>query len=93
MDTVVDSKAVNDCSKEMRERVFKSMTTLNKYACDVLKKYDVHALTDVTGFGLLVHLNEMLDEKNSAVIYKDSIPYFDECQKKSCLTHKRVVAY
>ena len=46
-----------------------------------LKKYDVHALTDVTGFGLLVHLNEMLDEKNSAVIYKDSIPYFDDCQK------------
>lgn len=72
---------MNDCSKEMQERVFKSMTTLNKYACDVLKKYDVHALTDVTGFGLLVHLNEMLDEKNSAVIYKDSIPYFDDCQK------------
>lgn len=41
----------------------------------------MHALTDVTGFGLLVHLNEMLDEKNSALIYKDSIPYFDDCQK------------
>lgn len=39
------------------------MTTLNKYACDIFKKYSVHALTDVTGFGLLVHLNEMLDEK------------------------------
>ena len=57
------------------------MTTLNKYACDILKKYSVHALTDVTGFGLLVHLNEMLDEKSSAVIYKDSIPYFDDCRK------------
>ena len=33
---------MDDCSKEMQERVFKSMTTLNKYACDVLKKYDVH---------------------------------------------------
>ena len=72
---------MDDCSKSMQERVFKSMTTLNKYACDILKKYDVHALTDVTGFGLLVHLNEMLDEKNSALIYKDSIPYFDDCQK------------
>lgn len=28
---------MDDCSKEMQERVFKSMTTLNKYACDVLK--------------------------------------------------------
>lgn len=72
---------MDDCSKEMQEKVFKSMTTLNKYACDILKKYDVHALTDVTGFGLLVHLNEMLDETNSAIIYKDSIPYFDDCRK------------
>ena len=42
------------------------MTTLNKYAFDVLNKYSLHALTDVTGFGLLVHLDEMLNEKASA---------------------------
>ena len=99
---------MDDCSKEMQERVFKSMTTLNKYACDVLKKYEnwkdtkswptssrqkivfknnlnkqADPLTKegLIGVGLLVHLNEMLDEKNSAVIYKDSIPYFDDCQK------------
>ena len=72
---------MDDCSESMQQRVFKSMTTLNKYVCDVLKKYNVHALTDVTGFGLLVHLNEMLDDKNSAIIYKDSIPYFDDCKR------------
>ncbi len=40
------------------------MTTLNKYAAELLKPYDVQgAPTDVTGFGLMVHLNEMLDHK------------------------------
>ena len=77
----LNALCMGDCSESMQQRVFKSMTTLNKYACDVLKKYDVHALTDVTGFGLLVHLNEMLDDKNSAIIYKDSIPYFDDCKR------------
>ena len=55
------------------------MTTLNKYAFDVLNKYTLHALTDVTGFGLLVHLDEMLDEKASAFLDKESIPYFKDC--------------
>lgn len=35
------------------------MTTLNKYARDVMVKYNVHACTDVTGFGVLGHLLEM----------------------------------
>lgn len=72
---------MEDCSQSMQEEVFTSMTTLNKYAADLLKKYTVHALTDVTGFGLLVHLNEMLDEKKSAILYKSSIPYFTDCKR------------
>ncbi len=35
------------------------MTTLNKAARDVMVQYDVHACTDVTGFGMLGHLYEM----------------------------------
>lgn len=35
------------------------MMTLNKYARDVMVKYNVHACTDVTGFGVLGHLLEM----------------------------------
>lgn len=72
---------MKDCSKNMQDMVFKSMTTLNKYATDLFKKYTIHALTDVTGFGLLVHLNEMLDEKKSAVLYKHQIPYFPDCKR------------
>jgi selenide,water dikinase len=36
------------------------MTTLNKSAKDAMIKYDVHACTDVTGFGLMGHLLEMV---------------------------------
>lgn len=70
---------LNDVRQEILDEVFKSMTTLNKYAFDVLNKYTLHALTDVTGFGLLVHLDEMLDEKASAFLDKESIPYFKDC--------------
>lgn len=70
---------LNDVRQEILDEVFKSMTTLNKYAFDVLNKYTLHALTDVTGFGLLVHLDEMLDEKASAFLDKQSIPYFKDC--------------
>lgn len=35
------------------------MTTLNKAARDVMVQFEVHACTDVTGFGMLGHLYEM----------------------------------
>lgn len=37
-----------------------SMVTLNRAASEVAVKFGVHAMTDVTGFGLLGHLREML---------------------------------
>ncbi|MBI4532436.1 MAG: selenide, water dikinase SelD [Candidatus Melainabacteria bacterium] len=36
-----------------------SLTTLNKDALAIILKYCVHALTDVTGFGLIGHVHEM----------------------------------
>lgn len=35
------------------------MRTLNRAACETLTRFDVHALTDVTGFGLLGHLRNI----------------------------------
>ena len=46
-------------SRESLELAYRMMTTLNKSARDIMVKYDVHACTDVTGFGLLGHLYEM----------------------------------
>ena len=36
-----------------------SMTTLNRAACEAMLDFDVHACTDVTGFGLIGHAREM----------------------------------
>lgn len=41
------------------ELALRMMTTLNKAARDVMVQYEVHACTDVTGFGMLGHLYEM----------------------------------
>ena len=69
-------------TKEDFDMAIKSMTTLNKYAAEILLKYKVNALTDVTGFGLFIHLNEMLDGKSSANLFKDSIPTLNGNVKK-----------
>ena len=60
----------------------KSMTTLNKYAAEILFKYNVSALTDVTGFGLFSHLDEMLDGKASAKLIASQIPTINKNVKK-----------
>ena len=58
---------------DLQEAV-QSMTTLNKSAAQVLKGHTVHACTDVTGFGLLGHLHEMLAGECSAVLSWERIP-------------------
>jgi ribosomal protein S18 acetylase RimI-like enzyme len=46
-------------SEESITAATKSMATLNKAAADAMKNVDIHAATDVTGYGLLGHLLEM----------------------------------
>jgi selenide,water dikinase len=54
------------------------MTTLNKYAAECCRKYDINACTDITGFGLLGHLHEMMDSRLSCRIHTDSLPIIPE---------------
>jgi selenide, water dikinase len=42
------------------EKVTLLMATLNRKAAEIMGKYQVHACTDITGFGLLGHLAEMV---------------------------------
>lgn len=57
------------------DTMVKSMVKLNKYAADVVANYDVHAMTDVTGYGLVGHLLEMLDSSSmDAKIFVDQLP-------------------
>ena len=53
----------------------RSMTTLNEGAARAALKVGVSAATDVTGFGLLGHLSNILDASEvAAEIYFDSLP-------------------
>ena len=51
-------------SEDGLQRMYALMTTLNRSARDVMVKYDVHACTDVTGFGLMGHAFEMMEGSN-----------------------------
>ena len=51
-----------------------SMTTLNKTAAEISRKYTVHAATDVTGFSFLGHLHEMMGGKLSCIIDAKAVP-------------------
>jgi selenide,water dikinase len=46
-------------TKEQEETVTLLMAELNKTACERLKDFSPHAVTDVTGFGLLGHASEI----------------------------------
>src|SRR5213079_939188 len=51
------------------------MTTLNRSAAEVLAQFEVHALTDVTGFGLLGHLRNITSASAvTARVWADAVP-------------------
>lgn len=58
------------------EAAIASMTTLNRAAAQLCRKYPIHACTDVTGFGFLGHLHEMLDGRLSCRVDLAHVPYF-----------------
>ncbi|GGF90063.1 selenide, water dikinase SelD [Paenibacillus aceti] len=60
---------------EETERVTRVMATLNKKAAEIMEPYDVHACTDVTGFGLMGHALEMAKGSNTGIrIKRDQVP-------------------
>ncbi|MBO7742683.1 selenide, water dikinase SelD [Paenibacillus sp. MWE-103] len=62
-------------SAEETARVTQVMATLNKRAAEIMDRYDVHACTDVTGFGLLGHALEMAKGSGAAItIRKRDVP-------------------
>jgi len=59
-----------------------NMTTLNKKASELMLTVDVHACTDVTGFGLLGHACEMIEDTNvGMIIHSDKVPCFPEAKE------------
>lgn len=62
------------------EAIVESMRALNRTACEALLESgaEVHACTDVTGFGLVGHAHEMLEGSDLGLTLRaDSVPLFE----------------
>ncbi len=59
-------------SAEVLEGAIRTMSALNKAASEAMVKVGVNACTDVTGFGLLGHLREMVEASGVAARLKRS---------------------
>jgi selenide,water dikinase len=66
-------------SSEIVETVTHLMAALNRDAAETMQDFPVHACTDITGFGLLGHLAEMVVDSEFGVgIRADMIPIIPE---------------
>jgi len=66
-----------------------AMTTLNKYARDVIFDESINACTDVTGFGLLGHLCEIAKSSGKTIALYSSqvtlLPYTHDMAKRKMI--------
>lgn len=75
MTTGIKRQAV---TPEQEVKVTEVMATLNKKCAELLHPYNPHAVTDVTGFGLLGHGSEMArGSEVSFEFFFDSVPVLD----------------
>lgn len=64
-------------SEQDASEIYRSMTTLNKTASEIIGSVGANACTDVTGFGLIGHLMEMVSNTELGVeIESEKIPFF-----------------
>ncbi|WP_163653789.1 selenide, water dikinase SelD [Listeria sp. PSOL-1] len=71
----------NLASEQAKRAALSSMTRLNKQAAEKMKRYPVHACTDVTGFGLLVHAAEMAGSEYTLAIDSAELPLLPEVEE------------
>ena len=65
--------------EEVMKRLYVQLTTLNKAAAEVMRNFEVHGCTDVTGFGLLGHSYEMAQGSDTTLhLFPDRIPWHPE---------------
>lgn len=79
--TGILGKGIKDglCNDDVIKEVTISMMTLNKKASEIMLKVGVSTATDITGFGLIGHMHEVLSaSKCGARIYSNRIPFFED---------------
>ncbi len=66
-------------SPEIIGTVTQLMATLNRDAAEVMRNYPVSACTDITGFGFLGHLSEMVQDSGLGILIQaDKVPILHE---------------
>ena len=71
-----------EASEQAVAKSVSSMATLNRKASELMLTADVHACTDITGFGLLGHACEMIEGTDvGMIIHSDAVPYFPEAKE------------
>jgi selenide, water dikinase len=65
-------------SEETTARLISVMAALNGRAAEAMRSVRTHAATDVTGFGLVGHLSEMIKDAIGVRLYPEKLPYFEE---------------
>jgi selenide,water dikinase len=69
-------------TRESLDEATRVMATLNRAAMDAMEGFDVHAATDVTGYGLLGHGWEMMDASGTtAEISVGSVPLLTQARE------------
>lgn len=67
------------CSPQTVDAFIKSMAMLNRRASEIMLDVGVSTATDITGFGLIGHLNEVLTASRlRARLHAEAVPVFEE---------------
>lgn len=86
-------KINNDISNEQIDEIYtkavESMTTLNLQAARLMRKYHAHAATDITGFGLVGHAQNLLQFQKPHIDFViTKFPIFRHVQKIAKLLNR-----
>ncbi len=59
----------NEADSETIELAVKLMSELNRKPAEIMKQYNIHACTDITGFGLIGHAFEMIEATSTGIVF------------------------
>jgi len=80
--TIVAGHRIEEGTEKGYRRALASMKQLNKAGAEVMRKYNVRAATDITGFGLLGHALKMARASSvSFRIFAHHVPLLDDAYR------------
>jgi len=76
------SAAARKLSDAALDEAVAVMCTLNRAPVEAMDGFDIHAVTDVTGFGLLGHAHEMMAASNATAVFSMArVPLLSEARR------------